>query len=236
MIDKDFIDNLRIKWQTTEINVLREYVQHLFLANLYKQREAEGLFFKGGTALRVAYQSPRFSEDLDFSSAIRSASKIEDLIQETLLEMDKGGIKLTIAEAKKTSGGYLFDSKTNLFGHDIEIKLNFVIKNNLDGDSIVVRSVFIPPYNITVLKQESLIGEKIQAFLTRGKTRDWFDLYFIIRANLGGKALSEDYEKAIKKVEKTKINFSELKTFLPHSFWPVVADLRKNLLNELKRV
>lgn len=33
----------------------------------YQEKEAEAILFKGGTALRLIYQSPRFSEDLDFS-------------------------------------------------------------------------------------------------------------------------------------------------------------------------
>lgn len=235
MIDKDFIEQLRIKWQTSEINILREYVQHLFLSNLYRQREAKGLFFKGGTALRILYQSPRFSEDLDFSSQIHSSSRTETLIEETLLQLNNEGIQLEMIEAKETTGGYLFDSRTRIFEREIGIKLNFVIKKNLEGDSIVVRAAFIPSYNVLALRQMDLIGEKIQAFLTREKARDFFDLYFIIRANLGGTVLSKKYAEIIKKTENIKDTFSELKTFLPRSFWPVVKDLRKNVLSELKR-
>lgn len=45
----------------------RDYIQHLFLYLLYSasRREDVGLHFKGGTALRIVYHSPRFSEDLD---------------------------------------------------------------------------------------------------------------------------------------------------------------------------
>ena len=48
-------------------NIVREYFQHIFLGELYKLPDAEKLLFKGGTALRIIYGSPRFSEDLDFS-------------------------------------------------------------------------------------------------------------------------------------------------------------------------
>lgn len=236
MINKDFVEQLKTKWQTSDINVLREYIQHLFLSNLYRQREAADLFFKGGTALRIIYQSPRFSKDLDFSSKISRSSQIEDLIEETLLQMDAEGVKLDMVEAKETTGGYLFDSKTKIFEREIGIKLNFVVKKKLDSDSMIVQPVFIPPYNILILKKTDLIGEKIQAFLTRKKARDFFDLYFILRANLGGALLSNDYDKIIKKVENSKDDFSELKVFLPHSFWQVVKDLKKNLLSELKRL
>lgn len=236
MINKDFIEQLKTKWQTSDINVLREYIQHLFLSNLYREREAADLFFKGGTALRIIYQSPRFSEDLDFSSKISSPSQIEHLIEETLLQMDAEGVKLDITEAKETTGEYLFDSKTKIFEREIGIKLNFVVKKKLESDSMIVQPAFIPPYNILVLKKTDLIGEKIQAFLTRKKARDFFDLYFILRANLRGALLSNDYDKIIKKVEDSKDDFSELKVFLPRSFWPAIKDLKKNLLSELRRI
>ena len=53
-------------------NIVREYFQNVFLAKLYTLSEAEKMLFKGGTALRILYGSPRFSEDLDFSLSGRS--------------------------------------------------------------------------------------------------------------------------------------------------------------------
>ncbi len=55
------------KLQTIPKNVVREYIQHLFLSCLYKIKGSEKLLFKGGTALRIIFGSPRFSEDLDFT-------------------------------------------------------------------------------------------------------------------------------------------------------------------------
>jgi len=47
-------------------NVLREYLQHVLLRNLFEQDLLPKLAFHGGTALRILYELPRFSEDLDF--------------------------------------------------------------------------------------------------------------------------------------------------------------------------
>ncbi|MBN1444929.1 MAG: nucleotidyl transferase AbiEii/AbiGii toxin family protein [Candidatus Omnitrophica bacterium] len=58
---------MALQYKTTEINIAREYVQHLFLSSLYREKSSEKVLFKGGTALRIVFQSPRFSEDLDFS-------------------------------------------------------------------------------------------------------------------------------------------------------------------------
>ncbi|MBU4489429.1 MAG: nucleotidyl transferase AbiEii/AbiGii toxin family protein, partial [Actinobacteria bacterium] len=47
--------------------VVREYWEVVFLKGLLESGHGNGLVFKGGTALRLVYGSPRFSEDLDFS-------------------------------------------------------------------------------------------------------------------------------------------------------------------------
>ena len=236
MISEEFIIKLAIKWQTSEINVIREYVQHHFLASFYKEKQANNLYFKGGTALRIIYQSPRFSEDLDFTSIIYSVTTIERLIEEALMQLSYSGIKIDITEAKPTTGGYFFNSKTRLFSRDINIKLNFVFKKQAKGEAKVIASVFLPPYNLISLEQKVLLYEKVTALLTRHKIRDYFDLYFIMRAYMGKEAIGDRIKEATKLIERTNLDFKELKQFLPKSFWPVVKDLKKNLLSELRRL
>ncbi|PIU73209.1 hypothetical protein COS78_03510 [Candidatus Shapirobacteria bacterium CG06_land_8_20_14_3_00_40_12] len=53
--------------KTVVDNVLKEHYQIYILDQLYQSGFADSLVFKGGTALRLAYSSVRFSEDLDFS-------------------------------------------------------------------------------------------------------------------------------------------------------------------------
>ncbi len=47
-------------------NYLKEYIQYLVLSLLYNQKKMKNLAFKGGSCLRVCYELPRLSEDLDF--------------------------------------------------------------------------------------------------------------------------------------------------------------------------
>ena len=63
MISIAKIKELATKYQTTELNVIREYFQHLFLSYFYQQSTAGSIYFKGGTAMRTIYRSPRFSDD-----------------------------------------------------------------------------------------------------------------------------------------------------------------------------
>ena len=69
MIELKTLKQFSNRNQTTLDNVVREYFQHLFLSFLYQEKKSECLLFKGGTALRLIWQSPRFSEDLDFTGS-----------------------------------------------------------------------------------------------------------------------------------------------------------------------
>jgi predicted nucleotidyltransferase component of viral defense system len=50
-----------------KVQVVREYWELIVLKGLYESPFGRYLIFKGGTALRLTYSSPRFSENLDFS-------------------------------------------------------------------------------------------------------------------------------------------------------------------------
>jgi predicted nucleotidyltransferase component of viral defense system len=57
----------RLSDQGRALNRLREYLQSLVLASLHECEAFNSLAFVGGSALRILYGLPRFSEDLDFS-------------------------------------------------------------------------------------------------------------------------------------------------------------------------
>ena len=50
-----------------KLNILREYLQAFVMRSLHESEAYTCLSFVGGTALRFAFDLPRFSEDLDFS-------------------------------------------------------------------------------------------------------------------------------------------------------------------------
>src|SRR3989339_883971 len=86
MLDKNQITKIATNLQTTEYNTAEEYCQHIFLSQFYQLPSSERVFFKGGTALRIVFASPRFSEDLDFSSdlMIKHLQPVSEKIQATL--------------------------------------------------------------------------------------------------------------------------------------------------------
>lgn len=231
MISEDALTTLRSKYQTTELNVRREYVQHLFLSYFYQQPQTKEIYFKGGTALRIIYKSSRFSEDLDFGSTLHDTNEIEKAVLDSLIAIHKEGIETEIVESKKTSGGYLalIDFKLGSFIVQLKIEASFREKE-LVGEAEQIFSDFIPPYNITALSQEQLVEGKLEALLDRKKPRDFYDLYYMLQKDLISPQQKGMLRKALEEVKKTRINFDqELKQFLPQSHWQVIKDF-KNVL------
>ncbi|MBI4675942.1 MAG: nucleotidyl transferase AbiEii/AbiGii toxin family protein [Chloroflexi bacterium] len=62
------------------------------MSYFYQQPQTDRIYFKGGTALRTLYDSPRFSEDLDFSSSLTSIRPMEQAVLETLAEIERENI------------------------------------------------------------------------------------------------------------------------------------------------
>lgn len=237
MITQEQIKTLANKYQTTELNSRREYFQHLFLSYFYQQPQAEVMYFKGGTALRIIYQSPRFSEDLDFSTTLQDIKPIEQAILQTLGAIEKEGINTHLQEAKQTSGGYLASVTFQGFEQAISILLQISLREgDKRGEVITIANDFIPSYIVMRLSQEQLIDEKIQALLARKKPRDFYDLYFILRSNLLPPEKKDILPQTLKTLQQTDINFeTELKQFLPKSHWAIIRDFNQTLEREIDR-
>lgn len=238
MISEEEIQKLTNKFQTSQLNVRREYFQHLFLSYFYQQPKAANIFFKGGTALRLLYQSPRFSEDLDFNSGLINYTEIESLLEDTLNQIEKENIKFDLKEATWTSGGFLSIISFEAFEQPINIQLEVSLrKGEKKGEVMgVTNSDYVPSYNITAVPQEQLVAEKIEALLGRKKPRDFYDLYFILRANLLQPQKKDVLYQVLEALRKTDINFeAELKQFLPTTHWAIIRDFKNTLEREIQR-
>ena len=238
MLDGKTIGRLAMKHQTTEVNIAREYCQHLFLSAFYQHEVSEKVLFKGGTALRFAFQSPRFSEDLDFSGFRTNLRELETLLLDTAGEVQKIGVGVEIGESKKTSGGYLSTLHLAFSGHKILILLEISLRkqNDIRGEILLITSDFAPPYPAIILPEELLVEEKLKALLSRAKPRDYFDLYFMLR-----KGLIKPGKQAVLKEVKLRLSKGrlmveqELKDFLPRSQQKLVRNFHEVLLREISR-
>lgn len=228
---------LAIKLQTTELNVRREYCQHLFLSHFYQQPPTDQIFFKGGTALRLLFNSPRFSEDLDLSSSTSDIRAIEDAILETLTEIARENVDTDISESKMTTGGYLaiVTFQTGHFPVSVQIEIS-LREEEKRGEAVTIVSDFLPAYTIIVLERERLIDEKIRALLLRKKARDFYDMYFILRANLLQPHKRVVLPQVLEALRHSTIDFEqELKEFLPRSHWAIIRGFPTSLEREIGR-
>lgn len=233
------------KLQTSEINIAREYLQHLFLRSFYRQKGSEKILFKGGTALRVVFQSPRFSEDLDFLGATRGYHSFEMALKGALVEIEREKIGINLTEAKPTVGGYLaiFSSKVGELNINVQLELSLRNKMSIEAQSVLVKSPLLPSYIGLILSENLLTTEKIQTVRTRSQPRDFFDLYFLLLLLRSNSKFDKSWlpEKGEvlqlieERLEVTDVE-GKLKPLLPRSFWPILGDFKGNLTREVERV
>ena len=244
MITQDTIKNLVTQYHTNELNIMREYFQHLFLSYFYKLEGAENILFKDGTALRFIYGSPRFSEDLDFSmfniKPYRLKKSIEDLFTKVLVEIENVGIKVDLGpKPGPTKEGYYGDASFKIYDYPlVTVSINVSARDGrkITSEIETIANDFIPTYNLYHLSQEILIEEKIYALLERKKARDFYDIYYIMRKNL----LTLEQKKGMIEVRNLIQTFdidykNELSPFLPQDQQAIIKNFKAVLLSELKR-
>lgn len=218
--------------QTSAENVVREYCQHLFLSYLYKQIGSEKLLFKGGTALRIIFRSPRYSEDLDFTGVNISQNEVEEIFTDTLADLERTGIGVELEEGKPTTGGYIGIATFQVYEKSTEIKIEVSLRRgkNPKGITAFIDNDYIPAYTLVHLPKDEIVKGKIQALLNRYKPRDFYDYFFLLSGNYPLVKEKETLTKVFKLLQNSKINFrNELRKFLPASQVMHLRDFKKIL-------
>lgn len=239
MLNLESIKQFAQKYQTQEKNVVREYIQHLFLSYLYRQKESEALLFKGGTALRFLYRSPRFSEDLDFTGIQVIAKQVELMFEKVLLEIERYGIKTDFSEAKETSGGYLGIIEYSFldFSEGMKFEVSLREGKEIHGELATIINDYINTYTLIHLPAPEMVRGKIEALLDREEPRDFYDLYFLLRHPELNKYVDKRLQKKVLvSLKRSNIDFKkELSVLLPVSHHAVLKDFRVVLEREIER-
>lgn len=216
--------------KTLKINdsvVVREYIQTLFLKELYDEKYSQNIFFKGGTAIRLIFGGSRFSEDLDFTVC----GNTEDF-NKFIIKFFKKLNKLygfTFKKRKTITGQkYLLVTNSNIAGHQIFISLDFSFREKVlkhSRSTITTNYPVIFTSFVNHLSGEEIVAEKIRAIMTRNKGRDIYDLWFLLSKNIQiDKKLVEEklkYYQISSFSQQALIN--KIKTFSPEKF---VLDLK----------
>lgn len=186
MLTNNQIKELSKLQKINESVVVREYIQILFLKELYDEKYSQNIFFKGGTAIRLILGGTRFSEDLDFT-VIGNINDFDLFLKKFFKKLEKlYGFNL---KKRKTITGirYLLTAGQNMVDYKIFINLDFSFREKVLRPS---RSIITTDYPVIFtafvnhLSAEEIVAEKIRAILTRDKGRDIYDLWFLLSKNI----------------------------------------------------
>ena len=112
-------------------NGLREVMQEIALAGLYRGGFFDRAAFYGGTCLRIFYGLPRFSEDLDFSLLQQETGfSLEPYFKAVKEEFTALGLDVSIAVKEKTVQRGIESAflKNNTQVFDLAVQWNKTIK------------------------------------------------------------------------------------------------------------
>lgn len=169
----------------------KDYIQHVFLINLYR-RVGDEIVFKGGTALQKCYGLNRFSEDLDFT--LFKSISLDEMIDRAIKGMNLFGCEADFKKLKEDeiaitfqirAKGPLYDRREKSLTYiRIEIsKREKVLLPALKKDVVPIYRD-LPPYLISVMNPSEVMAEKVRAIITRDRARDIYDFYFLIRKGI----------------------------------------------------
>ncbi len=210
-MNKQLADDLQKRLSISQEQIVREEYEMIILKQLFESELGKSFVFKGGTALRLAYGSPRFSEDLDFSILnIFSKEKLDNLLKVA----EKQYKTLTLVETVQKTYTYfgLFRVKEDFMNQAFSIKFEVSIrpvdlKKETDYQLVTLSSKIT---NLTILAQVMSLEriEKEKRTIQPPRVRDIFDLWFISQKQ--GKTLPMDFGKTDRKVVRR-----DLFKFLP---------------------
>ncbi|MCS6956729.1 MAG: nucleotidyl transferase AbiEii/AbiGii toxin family protein [Patescibacteria group bacterium] len=235
MIAREKAKQLAKFYQIDEFTIKREYLQLVFLSYLYQLKESSKIFFKGGTAIRLLLDSSRFSEDLDFSTTY-SKKEIKKIIKkiERSMKNELADVKILPLYSGKEGERFRIKYQDKDLKYPLIIRLDFHQVKKIEETTV---SPLITKFPIVIfplichLSFEEILKEKIKALLTRGKGKDIFDFWFLLKKGIKTKRFF-DKEKLIKKIKNysQKQLEKDLGNFLPVSQRGVLKILKEDLI------
>ena len=200
--------------------VVREYWEVVLLNRLFDFPTSRDLIFKGGTALRLAYGSPRFSEDLDFSLRKDDLGASFKVLSDELIDPFP---VLDITDLASKRWTYLCEIRVTepYLAQPFRVKLE-VSRRPVPGYKSELRLISSPTTPLQALSRvatlEQLYQDKQDCISSRVAPKDIFDFWFI------SQKLGLQY-----KTPETQITAAELKRelpkYLPSGYQKVVEEL-----------
>lgn len=220
---KGFIKELGI----SRDQILREEAEMEILAELSKNKLGAKVVFYGGTALRLVYDSPRFSEDIDLL-VIKKINFTEfKIFIADLIKKHKNWMQKDLKDKRQTIFAIIGINDEKL-KHSFSVKIEAhkpEQKVKLETELSLVKSPLsiAEPLLLTPTLKE-LRRLKEQALVKRKKGRDIFDLWYIAQKLRENFVLPEKMPKYGEREFK-----NELQVFLPKKYYPVINQLYERI-------
>jgi predicted nucleotidyltransferase component of viral defense system len=231
-MDLSQLNQFKKELKISNDKIVREEAEMIFLNELAQDDLGLKVVFYGGTALRLVYGSPRFSEDID-------------LLELKKIDFDKFGkfVKnlakrqnwaLDDIKNKRQTIFALFKIKDGNLKHPFSLKIEIhkpARKRKLETTLSLIKSPVsvLSPLLLTVTLAE-LKRLKEAAIADRKKARDIFDLWYISRA-LKTDFILPPFTPKFKEQEVA----NELRVFLPPKFHPIIKQLYEQITKRNKK-
>jgi len=196
--------------------LLREYVQYKILETIFDSSFGNSLCFMGGTAIHIMYDTPRFSEDLDFDNRGLDAEGFKYMIDLIGKKLRYLGCEVETTQSVKKAFTSQIKIRDILFSNGLsphrEEKL--VVKVDMEPQEFAyppekkIINKFDVFLRILVVPADILAAQKICAVFLRSRAmgRDFYDLVHLLAMTKPNLAYIKD---------KLKINTAdELKSAL----------------------
>jgi len=210
MLTRRQLQGFSIKEGVPLYTIERDYIQTLFLYELYKHNT--DFLFKGGTCLRMGYKLNRYSEDLDFNFNGKNNTGVKT-IENTAMRLNDFGIECKLKKEYDFSSGFSYKLryKGPLYnGKEVSkgtIKIDVSCrKEEVETNTRIINPVYddCPSFVLTCLTLEHIMSEKIRALIVRGKPRDLYDIWFL------SEKTSFDYDLINKKLMLYNIKLKDV--------------------------
>ena len=182
MLTQDQAQKFAIEQNTIVDNILKEHYQMYLLDMLFKSPFEQNLVFKGGTALKLAYGSFRFSEDLDFSLLGNVAyDDFKNVIENVPNVLPEAKVKDLYDKRFTLYAQIVFTVSFKPIPVGIKIEINKDVKE-FDQTIALIKSPF---NNLEVTGRvytlESILRDKMRIIETKARRepRDLFDAWYI---------------------------------------------------------
>lgn len=198
--------------------IVREEYEMILLARLSESDFGDRVVFRGGTALRMAHGSPRFSDDLDFTQLKKIG---EEEFQKWCQKTAQATPNMELIEALKKYYTLCakFQVTDPVLSQPIGIKIEISTRKEKweKGEDYQLKNLKSGVTPVTVLAQvitlERLLKEKQN--ISPPRVRDIFDIWFINQSL--GRRVPMDF-KGFKTTEVKR----ELHRLLPEGEWRLI--------------